>query len=288
MTDRDALPAAPSTRFREKPVVETVGECFRRLPLAPGIRRWLKRAYHGALMLQSGGRGLPCFLPGGEHLRALPEFRHISWNASEYRAFRDVVGPGHVALDVGANVGAYALLLGQWVGPTGRVFAFEPAPDVYTALSRHIRLNHLGDVVRPVAAALSDREAETPLVLGGTAGESRLAVPGDTGEIRSVRSTTIDRFCALQGVAPDFIKVDVEGWEVAVLRGARDTIRSRGSSLALFVELHPSIWPALNLSRRDFEAELDAQNLQMAPLTPGENPWAIEGVAVRLVQRGAA
>ena len=201
---------------------------------------------------------------------------------------RDAVLPGHVALDVGANVGAYALLLGQWVGPTGRVFAFEPAPDVHAALARHISLNRLDDIVRPVAAALSDRETEAPLVLSGTAGESRLAVPGDSGDVRSVSLTTIDRFCAREGLAPDFIKIDVEGWELSVLRGARDTIRSRGAALALFVELHPSIWPTLGLSRRDVEAELGAQDLKLAPLTPGEDPWAVEGVAVRLRPRGCA
>jgi FkbM family methyltransferase len=288
MMVRDALPTAPSDGFREKPFVELAGERLRHLPLAPGVRRWLKRVYHGALMLQSGGRGLRCTLPGGEHLRALPEYRHISWNPSEYGAFRDAVLPGHVALDVGANVGAYALLLGQWVGPTGRVFAFEPAPDVHAALARHISLNRLDDIVRPVAAALSDRETEAPLVLSGTAGESRLAVPGDTGDVRSVSLTTIDRFCVREGLAPDFIKIDVEGWELSVLRGARDTIRSRGAALALFVELHPSIWPTLGLSRRDVEAELSAQDLELAPLTPGEDPWAVEGVAVRLRRRGGA
>jgi hypothetical protein len=106
--------------------------------------------------------------------------------------------------------------------------------------------------------------------------------------MRQVRSATIDRFCAREGIEPDFIKIDVEGWELAVLRGARDTIRSRGASLALFVELHPSIWPALNLSRRDFEAELAAQNLQLAPLTSGEDPWSVEGVAVRLTHAAGA
>ena len=285
VTARNALPTAPSDRFREKPIVEIAGERFRRVPLAPGVRRWLKRVYHRALMIQSGNRGLPCTLPGGERVRALPECRHISWNPSEYAAFRAAVQPGHIALDVGANVGAYALLLGQWVGPAGRVFAFEPAPDVHAALARHILLNELEGVVQPVASALSDRETDAPLVLSGTSGESRLAVPGDTGDVRSVPLTTIDRFCAREGLTPDFIKIDVEGWELAVLRGARHTIRSRGDRLALFVELHPSIWPQIGVTRDDLLAELDAQQLDVVPLNAGDNPWVVEGVAVKLVSR---
>ncbi len=288
MTVRDALPTAPSDRFREKPIIETVGERFRRLPLGPRVRRWLKHLYLSALMLRSGGRGLQCVLPDGEHIRALPEFRHISWNPSEYRAFKKAVRPGQVALDVGANVGAYALLLGQWVGPGGRVFAFEPVAEVHTALARHVDLNGLGAVVRPIDMALADRESATSLIVSGTSGESRLAAPGEGGEVRDVRATTIDAFCAREAVAPDFIKIDVEGWDVSVRRGARETSRARGASLALFVELHPSIWPSLNMSRRDLEMELDVQNLQLAPLTPGEDPWSVEGVAVRLTRRVAA
>ncbi len=285
MTVRNALPKAPSDRFRERPIVEVAGERFRRWPLAPGLRRWLKRAYHSALMLQSGGRGLPCTLPGGERIRALPQYRHISWNPSEYAAFRAAVGAGDVAIDVGANVGAYALLLGRWVGPRGRVFAFEPAPAVHEALARHIRLNQLAGVVQPVASAVSDGETEASLMVAGTSGESRLAVAGDTGDVCSVPLTTIDGFCAREGLAPDFIKVDVEGWELAVLRGARETIRSRGDRLSLFVELHPSIWPQIGVTRDDLLAELDVQQLDVVPLIPGDDPWVVEGMAVKLVHR---
>ncbi len=285
MTVHNALPTAPSERFRERPIVEMAGERFRRWPLAPGLRRWLKGAYHRALMLQSGGRGLPCRLPGGERIRALPEYRHISWNTSEYAAFRDAVRAGDVAIDVGANVGAYALLLGQWVGPRGRVFAFEPAPAVHEALARHIQLNQLSDVVRPVASAVSDSEREASLVLAGTSGESRLAVAGDKGDVCSVATTTIDGFCARERLVPDFIKVDVEGWELAVLRGARETIRSRGDRLTLFVELHPSIWPQIGVTRGDLLAELEVQQLDVVPLIPGDDPWIVEGVAVKLVPR---
>ena len=85
-----------------------------------------------------------------------------------------------------------------------------------------------------------------------------------------------------------FIKGDVEGWELAVLRGARDTIRRCGDRLALFVELHPSIWPQLGVTRQEVLAEIEAQHLDLEPLTPGDDPWVVEGVAVRLVPRRRA
>ena len=116
---RQPLPTAPADRFRTQGVVETAGERFRSAPLGSHFRAWAKRAYYAALMFQTGGRGLSCMLPDGERIRALPEHRYLSWNPQEYAAFKRAVSPGMVALDIGANVGAYSMLLGQWVRPAG-------------------------------------------------------------------------------------------------------------------------------------------------------------------------
>ena len=234
-------------------------------------------------MLQTGGRGLSSTLPGGEKIRVLPEHRYLSWNPQEYAAFKRVVSPRMVALDVGANVGAYSMLLGQWVGPAGRVYAFEPAPHAFSGLVRHIHLNDLDDVVRPLAEAVGDRETRAEFLVMETAGESRLAARDDRPDGRlTVPVVTIDGFCAREGIDPDFIKIDVEGWELAVLRGARETIRRRGRDLALFVEMHPSAWPHIGASRESLLDELRAQRLEPVSLTGADDMWTIEGVAVQL------
>jgi FkbM family methyltransferase len=281
------LPTAPSSAFRAKAPLEIAGERFRSAPVSPRVRRWLRHLYHRALMVQSAGRGLACSLPGGEAVRVLPEHRHIAWNPTEYAAFRDAARPGQIALDVGANVGAYALVLGRWVGATGRVYAFEPAVDMFRALADHISLNDLGRTVRAVPLAVADSDGEAGFSPSPTAGEGRLLAQGESGRPMTVTTTTIDAFCAAEGILPDFIKIDVEGWELAALRGARATIRARGAGLSLFVELHPSIWPALGVSREDWERELALQALEMSPLTQLEDPWAVEGISVRLSARPA-
>lgn len=280
---RQPLPTAPSGKFRSRGLVETTGDRLRSAPLGLRVRELAKRAYHAALMLQTGGRGLSSTLPGGERIRALPEHRYLSWNPQEYAAFRRVVSARMVALDVGANVGAYSMLLGQWVGPAGRVYAFEPAPHTFSGLVRHIHLNDLEDVVRPLAEAVGDRETRAEFLLMETAGESRLAAPDDRpGGRLTVPVVTIDGFCAREGIDPDFIKIDVEGWELAALRGARETIRRRGRDLALFVEMHPSAWPHLGASRESLLDELQAQRLEPVSLTGADDIWTIEGVAVQL------
>ena len=234
-------------------------------------------------MLQTGGRGLPCTLPGGERVRALPEHRYLSWNHQEYAAFKEAISPGMVALDVGANVGAYSMLLGQWVGGAGRVFAFEPSPPAFNGLVRHLSLNGLAGVVRPIEAAVGEREAQAEFLMRGTGGEGRLAAPDERGPARmKVPVVTVDGFCAREGIDPDFIKIDVEGWELAVLRGARETIRRRGRALALFVEMHPSAWPLLGTSRESLLDELRVQRLAPESLSGAGDLWAVEGVALRL------
>jgi FkbM family methyltransferase len=286
--------AGGANRFRRRGVIERIAGRAARWTVNPSIRRRLKRWYHYALNLQSRGAGLPRVLPGGEVIRVLPQYEYLGWNPDEYRAFREAVRPGMVALDVGANVGAYSTLLGRWVGATGAVFAFEPAPNVFDGLVRHIEINGLTGIVRPIAAAVGGSSAAAPFLLADSAGESRLAGGSDTpasslqpppARVRtiSVPVTTIDEFCARERLAPDFIKIDVEGAELQALRGARETIRARRGHLALFVEMHPSIWPALGFGREDLVSELRAQSLEAQPLIPVADMWALEGICLRLV-----
>ena len=286
MNKREALPTAPSASFRERGLLEQAGEQFSRTALPPGARAWLKTIYYRALMAQTLGRGLPSALPHGEVVRVHPAHRYMSWNPCEYEAFRSVIRPGMVALDVGANVGSYAILLGQWVGAGGKVFAFEPASAVHAGLVEHIGLNQLKDIVHPVAAAVGDQEGLAPFVAASTAGEGRLASSSEFSS-GSVRMVTIDAFCQAQRINPDFIKIDVEGWELSALRGARETIRRNRGRLALFVEMHPSLWPLLGITKEEILAELHAQSLRIAPLGHSDDVWSIEGECVRLLDAGS-
>jgi FkbM family methyltransferase len=244
------------------------------------LRGPLKRAY--AMLLSTlPGDHLVCRLPGGETFRVDPEYRHLAWNAEEYAAMKREVHSGSTVLDIGANVGAYTLLFAVWAGPTGRVFAFEPGEASRGGLARHLSLNGLSDRVAIRPEAVGDTCGSAAFVDEGTHGDNRLATPGTRGA-RIVQELTIDDFCSQMSVTPDVIKIDVEGAELAALRGARHTIASRRSQLALFVELHPATWPSLGLTRGDIEGELRQQRLAIEPLPGVEDPWTTQGVCVRL------
>jgi FkbM family methyltransferase len=244
------------------------------------LRGPVKRGFNAVLAALPGDH-LTCRLPGGETLRVDPAYRHLAWNAEEYAALKRCAHPGGTVLDVGANVGAYTLLFARWVGDTGHVYAFEPASASRAGLERHLLLNGLSSRVSVRAEAISDRAGSAPFIDAGTHGDNRL-VPSATGETRNVPSLSIDGFCDAVGLAPDVIKIDIEGAELAALRGARRTIAGRGAALALFVELHPGTWPSLGVTRADVEDELRRQHLVVDALPGVADPWAVEGICVRL------
>jgi FkbM family methyltransferase len=275
----DRPQVANSDSYRRRSALEAAGARLGAVLRDGPLRRALRAAYRAAIGLAGGGR-VEARLPGGETVRLLPGFRFVTWNPAEYEALRAAAAPGTVALDVGANVGGYALLLGQWVRPGGRVYAFEPAPDAFDGLARHVRLNELDDVVVPVRAAAAATTGTGRLAADGISGANRLAGEGDT-----VPTVTLDDFCAREGIRPTVIKIDVEGAELEVLRGARETIRAAGPGLVLLVEMHPTVWRETGLSRHELEAELALQGLRAEPLRPVADPWALEGECLRLVRR---
>jgi FkbM family methyltransferase len=256
--------------------------------LAASVRGWLPsgmrdrlRSVYNALLSRTAG-DFVCTLPGGEQIRVLPEHRQITWNPEEYAAFRAAVHSGDIAMDIGANLGAYALLFGKWVGPTGRVFAFEPAPVPFAGLTAHVALNDLSGHVCVRQEAVTSQEGVFDFIADGIDGENRLTTDHAGRAVVRVAATSLDAFCASERVTPTFIKIDAEGAELDVLRGARRTIKAAGSRLALFVEMHPHLWAGFNVSRADLEAEIAHQGLRIERIDGDPDIWGIEGVCLRL------
>jgi FkbM family methyltransferase len=277
-------------RFRSRTLVERLAQAFPSGGALAPVRRWLKPLFERALAGRRGG--LRSVLPGGEVLLVAPAFRHVTWNGEEYEAFRAAVRPGDTVLEAGTNVGAYTMLFGRWIGPGGHVHAFEPDPQAFRGLEQHLALNGLRDRVTPVAAAIADdRTPRLRFAMFESSGISRMASdreqPGTA--IREVPAWSIDRYCADHGIAPTVIKIDVEGAELAALRGARATIAAAGSRLRLFVEMHPQLWPAFGISADDVRRECDAQGLTVERLDGSATDlWTIEGVCLRLRPHAAS
>lgn len=240
----------------------------------------LRRLHELVLDLLPGDH-LVSTLPGGERIRLCAKYRQLGWNPEEYAAFREVVKPGATVFDVGANLGAYSLLFAQWVGPAGKVVAFEPAPAAVTGLRRLVALNDLRDRVEIVEAAVSRGVGTASFASQGSSGANALvdAAPPGRGVI-SVPTTSLDDFCQTHALRPDVIKIDVEGEELEVLRGARRTLSL--PSVQAFLELHPAAWVSRGITAASIRAELDSVRLTAEPLDPSIDIWNTEGISVRL------
>lgn len=142
-----------------------------------------------------------------------------TYEREQTRLFEQHVRPGATVLDVGAHVGYYTLLSAVLAGPSGRVHAFEPNPKNADFLRRHVRINRL-DTVRVEQAAVSDHEGTARFDFGTGSGTGHLA---DRGALE-VRTLRLDDYCAQHALAPAAIKIDVEGAEMSVLQGARETL----------------------------------------------------------------
>jgi FkbM family methyltransferase len=161
--------------------------------------------------------------------------------------FLRLVRRGGTVVDIGANTGYYTLLFSHLVGGRGRVHAFEPAPPTFAELERHIRqAGRSGNVVLN-NCALADAEATMELYLPGDdhgqAALTRHSFGSWTAEapVRTFpcRVTTLDAYAESQGMnALSFLKCDVEGAELPVLRGAHRTIQRLTPLLFLEVSRH--------------------------------------------------
>lgn len=130
--------------------------------------------------------------------------------------FLRYVGEGDVVYDIGAYVGFYSLLAARLVGPAGRVYAIEPVPRNQALLRRHLELNRVSNVVL-LGTVLAAAPGEVLFDDSRGANRGRISL---CGTVR-LPAESLDRLLADQVVEPpSFIKLDVEGAETEVLRGA--------------------------------------------------------------------
>lgn len=249
--------------------------------------------YERALPWLAGGRGIPWTINGAA-FRISPFQRHRMgeiYDASVASYLSAHIQPGSTCFDVGANVGVYALQFARWTGPSGRVVAFEPNPVAAHALDQHVRMNDFAGRVRIVQAAVGEEAGIRTFYMADADGMSRLGAPNP--EIASqtravaVTVTTLDEYCAAEELLPDWVLIDVEGFEFAVLSGARETFARLGHRLNVIVEMHPNAWSVAGWTHEAAQALLDALDVTPVSLSGQEDPMASYGHVILRHKCGA-
>jgi FkbM family methyltransferase len=199
---RSHSPLKPSIASRlrganfKREVIEQVGPFRMRLRLEDNIQRWI---YLGL------------------------------YENEEIETCRQSIGAGETCVDLGANVGWFTLHFAAWVGAAGRVIACEADPNVAEELRQNCQLNAFADRVEILNKAVSDlpgtvRFIRSPRESSGWG--SVLRQPGNQGgTMIDVPATTLDEILSSRGIRDvAYLKIDVEGYEFAVLRGAAQSL----------------------------------------------------------------
>lgn len=216
------------------------------------------------------------------YFSGLPDFREMQF-------MRHYLRHGDCFVDVGANIGVYTLLAASIVGSAGVVHAFEPVQRTFDRLTENVVNNRL-DQVHCHRLALS----ETP-------GTARLTNPGDDSLI-GIASCSMDRGtdevpCAtvdsvLAGVSIAMMKIDVEGAEPLVLRGARSHLQA-GNPPVMQIEMD-GYSARYGLATHEFIDEIESYGYEIAIYDPQSHrliatrrPWEHDVLNVLVIHRGA-
>jgi FkbM family methyltransferase len=150
--------------------------------------------------------------------------RYGEFSAGEADLFRQAVKPGWTVVEAGANIGAHTLLLSKQVGPRGKVYAFEPQRIMFQTLCANLALSSIANVFAR-CAALGDAPGTVKVpALDYNIENNFGGLPLDTYPATDGESVPVITIDSLELPQCQFLKVDVEGMELSVLKGARQTI----------------------------------------------------------------
>jgi FkbM family methyltransferase len=179
------------------------------------------------------------------------------------RVVKENVSPDRDAIDVGANIGFFTCLLASCL-QSGRVLAVEPTPGAHKRLVANVARNELGQKVIVFYGALADKPGILDIELiedreefSSLGGINHHSVRHDQNRTRiPVNVSTIDQLVFENGLNPGFIKIDVEGAEGLVLRGATETLKTFRP--VIFAEFSRELLAAKGFKAESIVAELKA------------------------------
>ena len=194
-------------------------------------------------------------------------------------AFGRYLHEGGVFYDVGANVGFFTVIGARLVGPAGQVHAFEPVPENAAAVQHNCDLNGMKQVT-VWETAVSDTNGTGELQLAHHSGGASLSVaapPPDYKGTISINLITLDDFVGQQrGAPPSFVKIDVEGAEINVLRGMTHTIQTYKPTLIIEIDDgEPAEFQRKKELCITFLAEL-GYKIEMLPDSYARGNWSVE------------
>jgi FkbM family methyltransferase len=193
-----------------------------------------------------------------------------TFEPAELKFVEEFLQSGMTVLDIGAHHGLYTLLASRRVGKTGQVIAFEPSPRERELLEQHLRINRCSNVrVESAALGSAAGRAELFVVEGGEDGCNSLRNPvvAEKTNLVEVKVLALDDWLEQHGSPRvDFMKLDVEGGELEVLRGA-DRLLNQHLRPVVFAEIQDVRTEPWGYRAREIALELDMHGYRLFEIT---------------------
>lgn len=236
----------------------------------------LKSIAYQALDVVTLGRGVGRNI-GGEYIKfpaRWSRYYESEYEPETFAFFRENVKKGDTVLDIGGHIGLFAVVTARLVGSEGKVYSFEPTPFTRGVLTEIVELNGLSDIVEVRGEAVSSKSGKTVFFDTGD------AISNANSLVKTERSKTeipidlisVDEFVKERAIKADCLKIDVEGVELDVLRGARETFLDHRPVVRL--GLHPPFITQNGQSLEEIWAILDEYKMQVIfEGKPAEKDW---------------
>lgn len=185
----------------------------------------------------------------GEKTWVVSHWRSLdpNYEAGAVKSFLLSLQQGDTFWDVGSHIGLYSLLAARKVGPLGKVVAWEPSPQAFAHLNRHLKLNAVDSFCDTFQEVINDgaqREVEFAIDQGNEASATNqifhagFPTPGRTIKLAA---RSLDEWAESLGYAPHVLKMDIEGGEMAALEGASRIARGQyGRRPRILLSVHPA------------------------------------------------
>lgn len=162
---------------------------------------------------------------------------------AEFDCFIGNCSKGMTLFDVGAHFGLFSLAALHYGGPSARAIAVDPSPTAVQVLGVQAKLNNCSSRLEIVEASINDGGAWQNMVAVGVLASGYYVAPAPdqpASEISQIKSKTLDGLVAELDVVPTHLKIDVEGYEAAVLTGGQKLL-SQPDGPVIFIEIHNAI-----------------------------------------------
>lgn len=214
---------------------------------------------------------------GGETIRfptRWSRYYEAEYEPETFAFFRENVKKGDIVLDIGGHIGLFTVVTARLVGSEGKVYSFEPTPFTRGVLKEVVELNGVSEVVEVRSEAVSSKKGETVFFdTGDTISNANSLVKTERSKTEiPVTLISIDEFVQQKGINPNCLKIDVEGVELDVLRGARETFLEHRPAVRL--GLHPPFITQNGQTLDEIWAILEEYRMQVIfDGKPAEKDW---------------